>query len=150
MNDWMKYACVLLVGAVAALAQNILDDGSAPADIVPGKLEIILKESSLAQFDREGVVQGSLITGLASLDSLNQQQGLLAIEAPQLDPRDTLIGPQLIYLFDFSPEADVEQLAELYSRNEHLDHVSPVIVYRTAVRLSSWGELKAAHKESVR
>lgn len=149
MKGWMKCACVLLVGTVAALAQDIHDAGMTEVDVVPGKLEVLLKESSLAQFDRESVLQGSLITGLASLDALNQQQGLLAIDAPPIDPRDTLIGPRLIYLFDFPPETDMEQLVDLYSQNEHLDHVSPVIVYRTSVSLRSWGGLKAAQYSPV-
>ena len=150
MKDWMKFACVLLAGAATALAQSILEEGLSPDDYLPGKLEVILKESSLAQLDRDGIVKGSLITGLASLDSLNRQLGLLAIEAPQLDPRDTLIGPQLIYVLEFSPEADVGQLVELYRQCEHLDHVSPVLIYRTSVRPSSWGELKKALQSPVR
>lgn len=149
MKHWVKIGCGLLAGIGAISAQDDLEEAPVPVAVVPGKIEIILKESSLAQFDRDGIELGHLKTGLASLDSLNQQQELLAIEAPQVDPRDSLLRPRLVYVFLFAPDVDVDQLVRLYQQNEHVDAAGPVVAYGTAVRSASWGKVKKNLKAAV-
>lgn len=126
-----------------ALTLCLVGTAAAPAPPEEG-LEIVLEAPSYEGFDRQGVVEGALTTGLTSLDALNSREGLVGIEAPVVDPRDPSLRPRLVYVFCFGPDADLDRLAALYVDNEHVAAAAPVAVFNTAVARRGWGALKNA------
>jgi hypothetical protein len=126
---------------LAALLLCVVPARSAPTE---EGIEIILEADSYPGFDRQAVVAGALLTGLASLDSLNIHEGLVRIDAPVVDPKDPLLRPRLVYVFCFSPDTDLNRLAEIYTANEHVATAAPITVFDTAITPQNWGALKNA------
>lgn len=113
-------------------------------EILPGQVEIVLKEESLGDFNREGILKGETVTGLASLDSLNQAEGMIRIIPLSTNPKETLLGPKLRYTLFFDATADIERLVMAYKQNEHIADAWPdvLIPILTHTSMNSWGKIK--------
>lgn len=120
---------LLLLGAGLAGGQGVSQPES--GEIVPGLLEIKLKPDVLEKFDRARIEKGERVTGLESLDALNRQEGVQAIELPPAAIRDRLLRPRLMCLLKFGPGTDVEKLVQKYAKNKHVEYAAPVVRYRT-------------------
>lgn len=119
-----------------------------PCQAAPGEILIWLHDSSYEELDRQAILEGRLITGPASLDALNQQEGLWEIELITRSPDPPPWARRILALY-FPEDADTERLLDVYSRNEHVSHVEPNAYYPMAdggepavVHPMSWGRIK--------
>ncbi len=82
MTDARPYLILLLAVCATSVSGQEDEAPDGPENKwVPGELIILIDESSHTEVDRAEILEGNLMTGIASLDSLNQSEGMLKIES---------------------------------------------------------------------
>jgi hypothetical protein len=107
---------LVLLAALAAVASA----AEAQQQWVPDELVISLTEASLDQRDWEVPLRGEVGTGLASLDSLIQRTGVVAVT-----PLAGVTYQRERYLLRFAAATDPQITAVLYMQNEHVALAEP-------------------------
>ena len=141
-------ARVVYDASFAADFVTMEDDGDCETNIcAPGDVIVKLREPSYELMDRDAVLEGRLNTGLASLDSLNLQEGIVSMRL--VGGRDPILPSSRGWLsLSFAPDADLYRLLWLYTRNDHVLLALPneILIIpgeESSVPPTSWGLLKA-------
>ena len=149
MARWTIVAIAVLMSLRVVAAEEPDDFEEALLDTVPGQIIITVTESSFEQFDRDGILERNLTTGLASLDELNQREGVVRVEPITRLPDPILPVLKRQYQLYFPVEVDVARLLEEYAQNEHVALAEPNLYDPTteggeqsSVQSLTWGSTK--------
>jgi hypothetical protein len=128
----MYRTLVLLIALAAAASAAEAQDSWVRGDLIVG-----IRGTSLDQVNWDGLLRGELRTGLASLDSLIQRTGVLAIT-----PLTTVREKPMIFLLQFGAEIDVPAMANLYMKDEHVEYAQANYAMPTAAQVTPWSVVK--------
>ncbi len=135
----LSIAVVLAVTAARSAPFSPVQKGFNPVgdDVLPyapDRIIIQFKESSMQTSSLKvarqiGASAPSVITGLASVDAIGRDVGLVRISRPFIEPRNTMeaarLGIERAFMLHVQPGTDIEEAARRYSMDPNVEYATP-------------------------
>jgi subtilisin family serine protease len=135
----LAFSVLLIAGAVSAVSFSPVQKGfvSTGEDVLPYAPDRIIvkfksdsmQRSTLSIAPQVGASASSVVTGLASVDAISQDIGVVRISRAFIEPANTIaarqIGVERVLMFHVPNDVDIEEAVRRYAADPNVEYATP-------------------------